>query len=301
MSFFSKMTPSMSELLCKILDYNIPDWDSLSKQANEAMKPDTTIAKAYWGETDSFRKPKKGKIHDIWKIEDGICLKRRPSFLAKIFAFFLKFLDLLFAPLRFIQWIMEKFIFALSSKLRMIGGIISLPFALFLSFIDFFRDYIRDLIGLIFSPFAFIAKLISLPYWLINNLISRIVEVFLTAFLAKVFSQFEKKQQLMIDLLAKNGWLRNILLGMLRHERPGLPIVIPKKCISEVFVKEKLGKKYFCVVEGDKLKTGFVEFIFLKIKQNILPYYWERTVHMFLIPKEEADQVQAKLEEALAR
>jgi hypothetical protein len=301
MNVLSKMTPDMRQTLGKILNSHIPDWDALSQQADEAMNGRTAIAKASWDETDSFRKPRKGMIHDIWKIEDGICLKRRPSFLEKIVLAILGILDLLFAPLRFIQRKIEEFILAISSKLGQIGGIISLPFAVILMVIDFIRNYCMGLIKSITSPFSFIAMLLSLPIWLLKTVISRLIEVFLAPLLAKILAEIEKAQQSIIAFFTKYGWLRNILLGMLRNtNRPELPVVIPKKSVSEIFVKQKWGKKYLCVVEGDKLKLGFVEFIFLKIKQILFPYYWERTVHMILLPKQEAEQVQATIEAALA-
>jgi hypothetical protein len=307
MNFLSKMTPDMRQSLGKILNSHIPDWDALSQQADEAINGQTTLAKASWDETDSFRKPRKGMIHDIWKIEGGICLKRRPSFLEKMVLAIIGIFDLLFAPLRFMQRKIEEFILALSSKLGQIGGIISLPLAAILMIIDFIRDYFMGLIKSITSPLSFIAILLSLPIWLIKTLVSRLAEAFLAPLLAKILSQvsmhtaeIEKNKQSIIAFLAKHGWLRNVLLGMLRNSsRPKLPVVIPKKSVSEILVRKKWGKKYLCVIEGDKLKPEFVEFIFLKIKQILFPYYWERTVHMILLPKQEVEQVQAAIEAAL--
>jgi hypothetical protein len=295
------MTPDTRQSLGKILNSHIPDWDALSQQAYEAMNGQAMVAKVSWNETDSFRKPRKGMVHDIWKIEGGICLKRRPSFLERIFLAIFRIFVLLFTPLVFIQRKIEEFIFALSSKLGLIGGIISLPFKVILMIIDFIRVFM-GIIGSITSPLSFILMLLSLPILLIKIVISRLVEAFLTPLLAKIFSQIsEKAQQSMIVFLKKHGWFRNVLLGILRNSnRPGLPVIIPKKNVSEIFVKQKWGKKYLCVVEGDKLKPGFAEFIFLKIKQILFPYYWERTVHMILLPKKEVEQVQADIEAALA-
>jgi hypothetical protein len=83
MNFLSKMIPDMRQSLGKILNSHIPDWDALSQQADEAMNGQAAIAKTSWDKTDSFRKPRKGMVHDIWKIENGICLKRKPYFLIK--------------------------------------------------------------------------------------------------------------------------------------------------------------------------------------------------------------------------
>lgn len=305
MNLIPMMTPEIRQTLGRILNTYLPDWKSLEQQANKTIGNQKPFAKATWNETDSFRTPVKGIDHDIWQIEDGICLQTHPTLFERIIAMLMTLVNILLAPLRAIQRKIEDMIFALADKFGQLGGILSIPFAFLLMIIDFFRDYLTKVLRSITNPFLLIITIISFPLWLIKTIFSRLIETFMAPLLAKIFSQIQKSQQMLIDFLAKYGWLRGVLLGMMRdNSRPDLPIVIiPKWAVSEVRLVNKWSlsgsKKFLIVVEGEKLKSGFMEYLTLKFKQIVLPYYWERTVHMLMVQKKEAEQIKSAIEDAL--
>lgn len=304
MSLLPAMTPQMRQSMGKILNSHIADWGATERQAQQTMQNQKPFAKTSWDERDAYLRPAKGMVQDIWKIDDGICLRKHPSLIEKLVAFLLGILDLLFAPLHALQRKIEELIFAIAAKLGQFGGILCIPLAIILMVIDFFRDYVVRLLKSITSPIGFIITILSLPIWLIKTLLSRLIQVFMAPLLAKLIAMIEKAQKTLVAFLAKYGWLRGILLGMLRDSgRPTTPIVIHKKAVSGIQVARKWGlfgtQQYLLVVEGDALIPGLGEFISMKLKQIVFPYYWERTVHFFLLPKKDAESFKAEIEEAL--
>lgn len=304
MGLIPMMTPQIRQSLGKILNSYIPDWVKLEIQAKQAIKNQKPFIKTSWNEADAYRTPIIGMDHDIWKIDEGICLQRHPTLIEKIIAMMLGLLDILLAPLRALQRKIEETMFNLSSKLGQFGGILAIPFAILLMIIDFFRIYLMRLLRSITSPIVLIFTILSLPFWIIKTLFSRLIQALMAPLLANILAQVQKTQQALVAFLAKYGWLRGIMLGMIRDgNRPDLPIVIPKKGVTEVVLKNKwslFGSKMFLlIIEGDKLKPGLSEYISLKMKQIFFPYYWERTVHMILMPKAGAEKVRSAFEDAL--
>src|SRR5207247_824121 len=48
-------------------------------------------------------------------------------------------------------------------------------------------------------------------------------------------------------------------------------------------------KEYLVIVEGDPLEPGLGAWFRLKIKQIVLPFYWQRTVHMHCLSRDRRD------------
>ena len=300
------MTVERRVMLGKLLNTTLPDWRALSQHAEQIQYP--PLGEVRWRETDTFRS--KGSIsagnnYDIWQMQGGVCLRKHPGLVERLFGWFFGLLDLLLAPFRAFRNKLDAFLYTLALKLGTLGGFLSLPLAFVGMIGDFFAVFLTRLLSAIFNPLLFIRTLLSFPFWLVKTLIARVVAALILPWVAGMVEQMQKAQEALVALLNKHGWLRSVFLGMFRRARPPYPVIVPQEAVSQLLVVKKFGllgtKTYLLVVEGDPLKRGWMEWIGAKVKQALLPFFWERTIHMIGIPSKNQEHLITALSEALGR
>ncbi len=96
-----------------------------------------------------------------------------------------------------------------------------------------------------------------------------------------------------------------MILGFLRRERPDYPVLIPASGVTQVASATRRGlfktRDYLVVVEGAPLRRGLGAWMSLKLKQIILPFYWERSVHVLHVPSAVRDPLTQAVSTALGK
>ena len=273
----------------RLLRTALPDWHALLAAAERNRQREVPLGVVAWAERASLRSARglrKGDDHDIWAIERGFCLYRHPGLLDRLFGWLFALLDRLLAPLLHLRERLDAYLVHLAARLGSLFAIISVPLALLGFLADalaLFVGLLRALPSLLLSPFALIREILAIPFGLAAALVSRLVRTLLLAWLGRSLETLSGIEK----LLRRYPWLRGVILGFLRSERPEYPVLIPAASMSQILRTSRWGvfgtKEYLVVVEGDPVPKGIGVWFWLKIKQMVLPFYWERTVHMLCI------------------
>jgi ribosomal protein L40E len=263
-----------------LLGAPVPDWRALLAAGELARRHEAPLGIVSWAQKASLGSARgllRGDEHDVWAIQGGLCLYRHPGLLDRL-------LSSVLAPLLRLRGLIDAYILRLAARLGGLFAVVSIPLA-FLGFIaDAFAicfGLLRALPSLLFSPFALLRQLVSLPFRLLTALVSRFVRTLLLAWLARQLGA-------LATLLGRYPWLRGVILGFLRRERPDYPVLIPTAGVSQFAsaTRRRLftQREYLVLVEGAPLRRGLGAWLSLTLKQIVLPFYWERTVHVLYVP-----------------
>ena len=98
------------------------------------------------------------------------------------------------------------------------------------------------------------------------------------------------RTETLLNLLKRMPWLRCMILGFFRSERPEDPVIIPAQTVSQLLTAQRSGifsrGDYLIIVEGEKMVSGFAKRLWSWFRMFIFPFYWERTVHIICLPRE---------------
>lgn len=296
-------SPTPIEMLLKT---RLPDWQALLAAAGGARQdaPMTTVA---WAQTNTLRSNRglrKGDDCDIWAVNGGLCLYRHPGLLERLLGWLYGLVARLFAPLLDLRARFDSFLVQLAARFGPIFAIIGIPLAL----IGFVADAIalltallRALPALVLSPLTLLKEIVAIPFRLAMALLSRVLRTFLLAWLGP----WLQNSSTIETLLRRHTWLRGVIVGFLRSDRPAYPVLIPTSNLSQVYQATRLGltgkKNYLVIVEGDPMVAGMGGWLRLSVKELILPFYWERTVHMLYLPKAESGDTLRAISRAIGR
>lgn len=302
-SIANGMSSTAIEVLLKT---TFPDWQALLASAGRARQaaPLTTLA---WAQTNTLRSNRSlrtGDDCDIWAINGGLCLYRHPGLLERLLGWLYGLVAALLAPLLNLRARFDAFLLQLAARFGPIFAIIGLPLAL----IGFVADAIalliallRALPALVFSPLTLLKEVVAIPFRLAMALLSRVLRTFLLAWLGP----WLQNSATIEALLRRHTWLRGVIIGFLRSDRPAYPVLIPSSNLSQVHQVTRLGltgkKNYLVIVEGDPIVAGIGNWLRLSIKELILPFYWERTVHMLYLPKADSGETLRAISLAIGR
>ncbi|MBI4658918.1 MAG: hypothetical protein HY735_08750 [Verrucomicrobia bacterium] len=288
------MTNDTRTKLGQLLNAFLPDWKSLERQAADATSQQKSIGINHWSERaslDTKRSLGKGMKCDVWVIPDGVCLHARPGILDQLFASVFGMLGRVLAPLLTLWKKVEERLQEIAVRLGALSILITLPFAIIGLVWDFFTVWLREIFSVALNPFALVVKLIGFPLWLLKTLVSRTLSSLLSAWSSKMIGSLDR----LAAALAQRHWVRGILLGLLRRDRPFHPIMIHRDSVSQVIITTKRGlfgsSQYLIIVEGDSLEPGLAVQIFGVIKRLFFPFYWERTVHVLALPTRQSDVI----------
>lgn len=291
----------------RLLQAVIPDWSALLATVEQVRIRNAPLATVAWTETQSLSSRgglRKGGDHDMWTATGVIGLYRHPGWQDRLFGWLVAILAKLFAPLLNLRRRFDGFIAALSARLGAALFFLGLPLALLGFIVDtmgLLGGLLRNLPSLLLSPIQLLREIVAIPFRLLAALLSRIICTFLLAWLGPLLASSVKIEA----LLRRYPWLRGVILGFLRSDRPLSPTLIPTACVSQVLRVRRRGltgtKEYVVVVEGRPITKGFGAWLGLKFKQIVLPFYWERTVHMLCLPKSMSDDAKIAVCSAFGR
>lgn len=297
-------SPTAIEVLLKT---SLPDWQALLAAAGRARQQDSPMTTLAWAQTNTLRSSRglvKGDDCDIWAVNGGLCLYRHPGLFERLLGALYGLVARLFAPLLNLRARFDALLVRIAARFGPIFAIIGIPLAL----IGFIADAVAMLISLlralpalVLSPLTLLKEIFAIPFRLAMALLSRVLRTFLLAWLAPWLQSSANIE----TLLRRHAWLRGVIIGFLRSDRPAYPVLIPTSNLSQVHQATRLGltgkKKYLVIVEGDPIVTGIGPWLRLTLKELFLPFYWERTVHMLCLPKAESDDAVRAISHALGR
>jgi hypothetical protein len=289
------------KLLEDLLEAPLPDWNDLKKKAIEIIEHQQPKGVARWLESSfSIKKKhlKKGYQHNLWSGESIVVLKAHPSFLEKVLNYLTSFLSFFLSPWYALKNALQNMIQNIAVKLGALFSLFALPVA-FLAFLaDFVTmiiEFITSLPRLLLSPLALARSFISMILEFFAKLVARIVWAFLLPLIGKIMSGLKPgKIETLQSLLKRKPWIKYIILGFFRSERPKDPVIISAKTVSQLLIARRGGLfhrgEYLVVVEGEKMMGGFMNRFWSWFKKLILPFYWERTIHILHLPQDPSAQ-----------
>lgn len=272
-----------------LLGSRLPDWQALLAAANQASSSTPPMAILDWAEASTLRSNRsvrQGDNCDLWLAEGVFCLSRHPGLADRLFGWLFRLLAQLFAPVLHLRQRFDAFLVHLSARLGAAFAIFGIPLALIGFVVDaagLVMALLRAVPGLLFSPLALVQEIVALPFRLVTALLSRFLRTFLLAWLGPWLNSSAGIE----TLLQRHPWLRGVILGFLRSDRPPHPVLIPLTNLSQVMHVTRVGltgkKHYVVLVEGDPIVKGLRAWLSLRVKELVLPFYWERTVHMLCL------------------
>ena len=296
------MTNDARLRLGQLLNSFLPDWASLERQSADAKRQEAPIGMAHWTSLPALNTKShlaKGLKCDVWLIPEGICLYKKPGLLERLLGALAAMLAAVLMPLLKLWKRFEQHFQQFALRLGPLSFVITLPFALIGLVWDFFTVWVRELFLAVLNPFALVAHLLTFPLWLLRTLISRSLSTLISAWVDRMTDSLE---QLAAELIRRR-WIRGIVLGCLRRNRPAYPIIVPRELVTQVILTTKWGlfgkSEYLVVVEGDALEAGFNARILSFIKRLFLPFYWERTIHVLGAVKRQQGHIFQALTAAL--
>jgi hypothetical protein len=310
-------------LIEKLFNTAFPDWLALLQSAEKVKQQNLPFATVQWAEREAMYSSRALVVvgeYDIWAMEDGLCLyhHQRIGCLAKILGLFLALLAKLLAPLIRLKRAIEARILALSAGIlgpfysikaalevlllslaKRLGhwfAFLGIPLAILGFIIEtvyMLLSFLRSLLSLLAHPFLLLREILLLPFRMLSALLSRLIKTFLMAWIARLLDA--AAQKFLEMMLRRYPWLRGILLGFFRRERPTYPVLIPKRGVSQLLLMKRRGlfgvQEFLVIVEGDALQIGLGAWLAYQIKSLIFPFYWERTIHMLILTKREREKV----------
>lgn len=310
------LTSQQRELIGRLLGNILPDWNSLSQQAKQ-VQGTPPFKTALWAETEVLLTKNsltKGQKYDFWEMPDGICLYKHPSFLEKLFGWLLPMIDVLFFPVRwvsaFIENSMKALLERLFAKFNNLAFFLAAPLLFLASSIDaflrvfsvFFTAIIKAILSL--SLWQFIRAIVVLIPNLILAFISRFIAMIFEPIISGIIERILRIQNYLVELFARYPILRAVLLGYFRQARPAYPVIIARGSVKQTYTTERWHltgkKKYLVLVEGDAFEPSFNSVIFYLVMNSLLPYYWERTIHMIALPDIGSEEFIDKINTSLA-
>jgi hypothetical protein len=290
-----------------LLGSTLPDWAGLLRRAGAAKERDNPIGLTSYAERDSLRSSRglrKGDEHDLWTAEGGLVLYSHPGLLDRLLGWLFGILACVFAPILSLRQRVDTYLARLAARLGAIFAFISIPFAILgfiLDAVALCAALLRALPALVFSPIRLIREILAIPFRLAMALASRLLRTALLAWLGRWLADARGIE----ELLRRHPSLRGVILGFLRSGRPAYPVLIPSATVSQVLHGKKLSlggvRHYLIIVEGNPIVPGIGAWWRLKMKQLILPFYWERTIHMLHIIGRDAEQVETRIAKFLSK
>jgi hypothetical protein len=118
-----------------------------------------------------------------------------------------------------------------------------------------------------------------------------VIWAFLLPQVAKIMAGLTQgKIESIKNLLKRKPWMRYMILGFFRRERPDDSVIIPEETVSQLLITKGggiLGRgEYLIVVEGEKMTRGFMNRFRSWFRMLVFPFYWERTVHILRLPRD---------------
>jgi hypothetical protein len=292
----------------KLLNTTLPDWRKLAESAEAVSQRQEPFGTVEWMEKAMLRSRRglaRGSDYDIWQFEGGLALYVYPGLIQRLFQWLFNLMSKMIAPYYRLKVKIEDSLRQLAARLGVFFSIFGLPLALlgFLGDIAYLVvNFIRSIPSLLLSPLRLLATIATLPFQLMMAFLSRLFWALLLPWIAKVL---ESTKEYLEKLLKRFPWLRGVLLGFLRRDRPPYPVLIPKQSVNQVLIAKRKGlfgtRTFLVIVEGDPLKIGFTSWIASLIKHTILPFYWERSIHMLCIPGNEQDHLIRTVRAALEK
>lgn len=298
-------------LIEKLFNTTFPDWQVLLQSAEKVKKQKPPFATVRWAEqeaTYSSRALFAIGEYDIRAMEDGLCLftHERLGCLAKLLGLFRALIASLLAPLHRLKDRLETLLLTLANRLNKWFAFLSIPFAIIAFFGDFIAmlfSFLGSMMSLLFSPLLLLRELFLLPFRLLAAFLSRLIRTLLLAWIARLLNS--AAQKFLEMMLRRYPWLRGILLGFFRRERPIYPVLIPRIGVNQVLLMKRRGlfvvQEFLVIVEGGALQIGLRAWLAYKIKKLVFPFYWERTIHMILLNKKDREKVIHNVYAALGR
>ncbi len=285
-------------LLEDLLEARLPDWAALKSKANEVVAKTQPECCVPWIEDPlpiGKKHLRKGIKHDLWQSEKFLVLQAHPSIFEKIIASIASFLSIFLYPWYAFKNALQKAVEKAAEKLGVIFSIFALPVALLAFLGDIITMALEFLVSiprLVLSPLTLIKSFFSLILQFFARLLARIIWAFLLPVIGKILSGLKPgKVETLQKLLKRKPWVRYIILGFFRSERPTGPlIIIPTATVSQILLAKRGGVfnrgEYLILVEGEELDSGLMNRIKSWFKITILPFYWERTAHILCLPKD---------------
>ncbi|MDP1817130.1 MAG: hypothetical protein Q8K92_21930, partial [Leadbetterella sp.] len=286
------------EILQDLLGSQLPDWKGLQHTAEEIVKsngPDGTTLHLSSELSIAKKHLKKGIKHNVFGQDGLIVIQPHPSTLEKILLMIASFFSVFLQPWYAIRNTAANFIQSMAEKLGGMFAVLALPVA-FIAFlgdiVTMLLEFIVSVPALILSPLTLIRSFFGLLFQFVARLLARVIWAFLLPVIGKLLFWLQSGNGTDLQgLLKKRPWLRYLILGFLRSERPTKSYtIIPGKTVTQILTTKKGGifnrGEYLIVVEGEKLERGFLNRIKSWVKMMIFPFYWERTVHMLHLPKD---------------
>ena len=285
-------------ILEELLGATLPDWAALKTKASETTDIKEPAGCVKWMEsslTIDKRHLKKGIKHDLWQDENILVLKAQPIIFEKVLGMIASLFSVILIPWYSLKDRIESLVRAMAEKLGSLFSIFALPIALIAFLGDIVTmglEFLFSIPRLILSPFTLVRSFFALILQFFAKLIARLIWAFLLPVIGRILSGLKPgKTESLQKLLRRRPWVRYLILGFFRSERPMKSfVVIPAQTVSQVLVTQRGGMlnsgEYLIVVEGEKLVSGFMKRFWSWFKMLILPFYWERTVHFLCLPKD---------------
>ena len=282
----------------ELLGATLPDWAALKTKASETTDIKEPAGCVKWMEsslTIDKRHLKKGIKHDLWQDENILVLKAQPIIFEKVLGMIASLFSVILIPWYSLKDRIESLVRGMAEKLGSLFSIFALPIALIAFLGDIVTmglEFLFSIPRLILSPFTLVRSFFALILQFFAKLIARLIWAFLLPVIGRILSGLKPgKAESLRKLLRRRPWVRYLILGFFRSERPMKEfVVIPAQTVSQVLVTQRGGMlnsgEYLIVVEGEKLVSGFMKRFWSWFKMLILPFYWERTVHFLCLPKD---------------
>ena len=286
------------EMFQELLGTQLPDWKELRNEADKIINVNGSegVYPHLSSELSIAQKHlKKGIKHDIFGQDGFIVIQPHPSPLEKLLLMIASLFSVFLKPWYALRDAAANFIQIMAEKLGGIFVVLAVPVALiaFLGdIVTMLLEFIVSIPGLILSPLTFIRSFFGLFFQFVAKLFARVVWAFLLPVIGKLIAWLKSESKTDLQaLLKKRPWLRSLILGFLRCERATKPYtIIPGETVSQVLISKKGGVfnrgEYLIIVEGEKLERGLIKRIKSWFKMMVLPFYWERTVHIIHLPKD---------------
>ena len=281
-----------------LLNVSLPNWSILKKQSEKTIKEKQPDSLVQWMGSElpiAKRHIKKGCDYDLWKEDEQLILRTRPSIIEKIIYAILSLFSVLLKPWYAVKLTFEKLLEKIAEKIGPLFAVFALPaaFIVFLTdLISMVFEFILSVPRLIFSPFTLIRSILLFIPILLTKFIARLIWALFLPVIGKILSGAKiGNAEPMQKLMKKYHWIRYVLLGFFRKERPADAIIlIPAKTVTQVLIVKRNWffnrGEYLIVVEGEKLVSGLMKRFSSCFFSLMLPFYWERTVHILRLPKE---------------
>jgi len=285
-------------ILEELLGATLPDWAALKTKASETIDIKEPAGCVKWMEsslTIDKRHLKKGIKHDLWQDENILVLKAQPTIFENVLDMIASLFSVILIPWYSLNDRIESLVRAMAEKLGSFFSIFALPIALIAFLGDIVTmglEFLFSIPRLILSPFTLVRSFFALILQFFAKLIARLIWAFLLPVIGRILSGLKPgKTESLQKLLTRRPWVRYLILGFFRSERPMKSfVIIPAQTVSQVLVTQRGGMlnsgEYLIVVEGEKLVSGFMKRFWSWFKMLMLPFYWERTVHFLCLPKD---------------